>query len=489
MVKKLTFYGENYRFRWDLWFRKNIFLPYHGKQQFSHFNLIFPERKASTRPLTSQIDDGRVKHGKSSSQLFALASFKSKRYLVNEAEIYAYYRLKTEKAARIEKPISPNGESSTKLILTIQPAPKPKPPKQVLDLNPAKTYIYEHLITNNKEFIGKNEFITFILNEIPDYHSKISTLYAYYKKEFNRYHKHAPVMPAVEPDIMLKYPFRSKIDDYEEGIDKGYFTAKFNIEPLDKQPKKLKNEYMRPSFSPYPYSWEIDHLQYNKERVTYLFCLNINTRYLYVIPVNGKSAQATKKALNTLIEAEMKNFNHPVKNIRGDGDKGFESIKRDFPDINFYFSGSKFTYHNKLIDAVMRTLRNALNNDNLWDGQHDDIIQQLVYYYNFTTHRVIKMKPIDLHSDIDKEWAYIREKTEELNDVKMKQINAGMFNYKPGDRLRVHLDYSKTSESFAKRRRQFDRIGTFICYVGGNCRVKLGQNEIVDVPIYFTIKI
>ena len=137
-----------------------------------------------------------------------------------------------------------------------------------------------------------------------------------------------------------------------------------------------------------------------------MFCLNINTRYLYVIPVQNKSFQETRRAINTLITNEENNFKHPVKNIRGDGDKGFEALKTIYPNINFYFTSSPFTYHNKLIDAVMRTLRNALNNDSLWDGYHDDIIQQLVFYYNNTTHRATKLKPIEMHVDIEKEWKY-----------------------------------------------------------------------------------
>ena len=189
-----------------------------------------------------------------------------------------------------------------------------------------------------------------------------------------------------------------------------------------------------------------------------------------------------------MIGKENDNFNHPVNNIRGDGDKGFEAIKTMFPHINFYFTSSKFTYHNKLIDAAMRTLRNALNNDSLWDGHHDDIIQQLVYYYNFTKHRVTKMSPIDMHTDIDKEWEYIRQKTEELNDAKLKQYQHGLFNYKPGDRIRIHLEYSKTNQLFDKRRRQFDREGTFIRYINGNCLIQLDNNQTIEVPIYFTIK-
>ena len=434
----------------------------------------------ATRYLHNYIENNNIASNKTLSQLFQLASFRDRKYLVNQEEIYSHYLEKKHQEAAHPRP-----------SLVNQPIPKPPPPpKPTLDLNPAKQFIYDNLISNNHKLLTQDEFTTFCLNNLRNYGSKISQLFTYYKREYNRFHRHDPVIPSTNPETSLIYPFRSKIDDYVEGQKKGYFLpdVKFNYEPSDKQPKKLKNELSRPSFAPYPFSWEIDHLQFNKSTITYLFCLNINTRYLYVIPVNNKSAQETRKAIETLINKERDNFNHPVNNIRGDGDKGFESIKNYFPHINFYFTSSKFTYHNKLIDAVMRTLRNALNNDSLWDGHHDDIIQQLVYYYNFTTHRAIKMRPIDLHTNIDKEWEYIRHKTEELNDVKLKQYQEGLYNYKPGDRLRIHFEYSKTNQLFDKRRRQFDKEGTFIEYVNGNCKIELDNGSIVEVPIYFTIK-
>ena len=432
----------------------------------------------ATKYLHDYIEEKNIAPNKSLSQLFQLAAFRERKFLVNQEEIFAHYVDKKRREAGYPSLLNQN-----------LPKPPP-PPKPKLDLSPAKKFIYDNLVLKNKNLLSQDEFLNFCLNHLKNYTSKISQLYTQYKKDYNNYHKHDPVMPAVAPDLTLPFPFRSKLNEFKKGQKQGLFNdeIKFTDEESDKKAKKLKNELSRPSFAPYPYSWEIDHLQYDKNHITYLFCLNINTRYLYVIPVNNKSAQETRKAIETLIEKEQNNFNHPVNNIRGDGDKGFESLKDYFPNINFYFTSSKFTYHNKLIDAVMRTLRNALNDDSLWDGKHDEIIQQLVYYYNFTTHRVIKMKPIDLHCNIDKEWEYIRKKTEELNDVKIKQHYRGLWDYKPGDRLRIHFEYSKTNQLFDKRRRQFDKEGTFIEYVGGNCRIKLDNNSIVDVPIYFTIK-
>ena len=79
--------------------------------------------------------------------------------------------------------------------------------------------------------------------------------------------------------------------------------------------------------------------------------------------------------------------------------------------------------------------------------------------------------------------------TERLDDVKRKQMNEGFFTYKPGDKLRVHLEYAKTNKKFDKRRRQFDRNGEFIKYINGNVLLNLGGGQIVEVPIYYTDKI
>jgi hypothetical protein len=206
-----------------------------------------------------------------------------------------------------------------------------------------------------------------------------------------------------------------------------------------------------------------------------------------------------------LINEEREDFRKDVKNIRGDGDKGFQSLIRSFPDINFYFQKSKFTYHNEIVDAAIRTLRNALGpgSEKYWSGRYNNVIQQLVRYYNNTYHREIKMTPYQMHNDVELEWEYIRRKTEELNDVKKRQFEAGLKKYQKGDRLLVHVDLSKTGEGFAKKRRNFDRKATFIEYVHGNCRIKLdnpiylgissgGVRQYQDVhilPIYFTKRI
>ncbi|KAI5487217.1 hypothetical protein TVAGG3_0123310 [Trichomonas vaginalis G3] len=134
----------------------------------------------------------------------------------------------------------------------------------------------------------------------------------------------------------------------------------------------------------------------------------------------------------------------------------------------------------------MRTLRDALgvNGQIYWDGNHDSIIQQLVYYYNNTWHRTINMKPVEMKNDISKEWEYIRKQMERLNDVKREQINSGLMNFKQGDKVLIHLDYGKTDKSMTKRRRRFDTIAEFVRYINGNALVEV-NNKLIEIPIYF----
>ncbi|MFI3215131.1 MAG: hypothetical protein R3Y24_17640 [Eubacteriales bacterium] len=274
----------------------------------------------------------------------------------------------------------------------------------------------------------------------------------------------------------------------------GLTTANETIIP-DKKLKPLKEKYMRPNFARDPYTWEMDHLQYH-EQVTYLFFINVNTRYLYAFPVSTKTSVETYDTFNKFLNAERQ-FDHIVSSVRGDGDKGFQNLPRQFNNINFYFQSSKFTYHNKNVDAVMRTLRNALgpNSNHLWNGHsdHDRIIQELVRQYNNTWHRAINMTPYEMHTDVDKEWSYIREKTEVLNDAKFRQTIDGLHSFIPGDRVMVHLDFGKTNLIFEKRRRVFDRTATFVKYENGNGCVELDEPihnwQIIEVPIFYISKL
>ncbi|KAI5492676.1 integrase core domain containing protein family [Trichomonas vaginalis G3] len=381
---------------------------------------------------------------------------------------------------------------------------------QVLQtINEAQALIYDSLVKPySARLLNEDQLLEFILQHKLEAGKYIKPLYTAYLKQMNRIHPElmkggmksktssskikadkikppatpkppttVPPPPSVNPSsFTLLYPFQSpkKQKDFKKDF-------KILNKPIDPKIQPLKEKFSRPSFAPYPYSYEIDHLEYSKGNVTYLFAININTRYLYCIPVKGKTKQETRRAIQYLLDHER------VDNIRIDGDKGFQAtMARYFPQINFYFSSSPYTFHNKIVDAVMRTLRDALgvNGRIYWDGNHDSIIQQLVYYYNNTWHRTINMKPVEMKNDISKEWEYIRKQMERLNDVKREQINSGLMNFKQGDKVLIHLDYGKTNKSMTKRRRRFDTIAEFVRYINGNALVEV-DNKLIEIPIYF----
>ena len=252
---------------------------------------------------------------------------------------------------------------------------------------------------------------------------------------------------------------------------------------------------MRPYFSPQPYSWEIDHLM-DGRKAKYLMCININTRYLYAIPVLNKTKEESYKAVMKLILYERMCFNHPVKYIRFDGDKGFRAMIPLFKDsdekITFNSESSPYTNHNRMVDRAIRRIRRLAQFDSWFDGSDDNNpkVQQLTFYINYFLHHGIgRMTPLEMHTDINKEWAYIRSKKELLNKQKLKQIKAGMWNYEPGVTiLRMFLNPDKTKNKFDKDRYTFKTYGTFVEYKHGNVVARLKDGRMVEVPIYYTIR-
>ncbi|KAA6375709.1 MAG: hypothetical protein EZS28_028765 [Streblomastix strix] len=159
------------------------------------------------------------------------------------------------------------------------------------------------------------------------------------------------------------FPFKSKIKQYEK-INNVKIVQQTQIK--DAKVKPL-NKLQRPYFSPKLGSWEIDLVfgvnPVTRRRQHYLFAININTKYLVVIPliVDEKNATFILAALKKLINQVY------VNNISGDGETGFKAnIIRQFCEdnkISLYFTGSPFTQHNRVVDSVICTIRNGFGQD------------------------------------------------------------------------------------------------------------------------------
>ena len=271
----------------------------------------------------------------------------------------------------------------------------------------------------------------------------------------------------VDADDIIPYPFKSKIKEYKQRFP----HTPYQEIPVDPKVKSKTRKLEKPYFSPEPYSWEID-LVFNllEQDDIYLFCININTKYLVIYKVKSKSANDVLPALE-----DLRN-NFQVNSIKGDSERSFaaEETRRFWQHyhIKTYFSKTKFTNHNRIVDSVIRTIRNAIGYRNINDEQ----LSQIVNYYNNTKHSGTGFTPIEMMEDIDKEFYFIRRCNEKLLDVKKRlsetlQEAGGGTELKQGNVVLVHLELGKVAGKFEKKRKTYDRIGIFQEYINGNVRV------------------
>jgi hypothetical protein len=240
-----------------------------------------------------------------------------------------------------------------------------------------------------------------------------------------------------------------------------------------------------------------------KGTVDWLFMMNINTRYLFALPAKNKSADEVKQALLTLLDHLMKNFpQQAVRSIIGDGEAAFKAnnLKAIFDVVpgKKIWNSSPYTYHGKILDRVVRTIRDAIG----YRRMGEDGVKQIIEYYNNTYHLGIDCTPVEMMMNPEIEWQYIRYCEDKVITVKEYQRSAGLAKCKAGNVLLIHLEKSKTSEKFEKQRRYWNTVGIFLDYSNGNVRVLImvrvpkqkrsgevhyvNEPEAVIVPIYFT---
>ncbi|KAA6394595.1 MAG: hypothetical protein EZS28_009878 [Streblomastix strix] len=283
-------------------------------------------------------------------------------------------------------------------------------------------------------------------------------------------HANEQIMRIDQPPALLSvFPFKSKVKQYEK-IIKVQITL---LTQINDAKVKLLNKLQRPYFSPKLGSWEIDLVfgvnPVTRRRQHYLFAININTKYLVVIPliVDEKNATNILAALKKLINQVY------VNNIRGDGETGFKAnIIRQFCEdnkISLYFTGSPYTQHNRVVDSVIRTIRNGFGQDLIGFATPSQI-QQMVEIYNKTPHLAFMnmFTPKQVQYNRELEDKFMRQKQAQLEYVMIRQQQENLLNFKSGNILMIHADFSRLPIRFQKQRRQFNELATFINYKNGN---------------------
>jgi hypothetical protein len=291
-------------------------------------------------------------------------------------------------------------------------------------------------------------------------------------------------------------------NDVEEEMFEINDPYPYNIENrmllTDRKLPPLHKKYWRPYFSPKFNSWEMDFmivpLRYNNpfinrhqiettSQFNYLFVININTKYLCVYPCHIKDEASVIHALSDMI-------NHrgiEINNIRGDYDTAFGNNVREWLNnhrISSYFTSSPYINRNRIVDRVMRTIRDKFDQLGLRAHLYDvHLMERIVEKYNDTPHRAYdhKFTPYEAQTDSQIERVFIWDKQRQL-----EKINFSKFRYEPNDLLLVHIPFKDINY---KRRRNFTHLARFIRYNHGNviCHpFHPTDEEWIELPIYYT---
>jgi hypothetical protein len=300
------------------------------------------------------------------------------------------------------------------------------------------------------------------------------------------------------PEIKLlrdiPFPFKSRLPPKntiyrEQVIETQQQNDVRNPIVIDSKRNLLKKKFSRKSYSPVRGGYEMDIFQVSESQQRYLFLININTRFLHVFPIRDKSSQAIFEILVHFIPE------YRVTSIRGDGETAFSS-RRLQSLYNFYkvktsFNGSSQIYHVKLVDAVIRTIRDGFG-QNIETMNNNKAMQQMVNYLNNSVNRSTKLTPAEMEYYPELENAWIRNCQKINEQMVRRQRMEGLWNYKFGDIILLSIDTSKTSKMFEKRRRCFDKLGVFQQYLNGNVVAYILDSDLrtieipVQIPIYFT---
>ncbi|KAA6367615.1 MAG: hypothetical protein EZS28_036858 [Streblomastix strix] len=145
----------------------------------------------------------------------------------------------------------------------------------------------------------------------------IDQWYQIYRTETQKYNipkrqllpKRPQPMPKqeIEEQLIITNPYRTKSRQASQNLIQDY-----QLKPL----KRLQRPYFRPKSGSYEIDLAFSYDTIKHREQIYLFAININTKYLVVIPIIDKSAAQLKNALTKLINSQY------VNNIRSDGEKG-----------------------------------------------------------------------------------------------------------------------------------------------------------------------
>ena len=168
-----------------------------------------------------------------------------------------------------------------------------------------------------------------------------------------------------------------------------------------------------------------------------LVCIDVFSKYAWVVPLKNKTGLSLVEAFKIILASGRK----PEKIITDQGteffDKHFKALLKD-EDIGLYntYNETKAS----VVERLIRTLKTRM-----WryftakkTMRYIDVLPDLVYSYNHSVHRSIKMKPTDVTDNEKQVWRTLYDHNDDVKHVKYK--------FKIGDQVRI----SKIKRKFEK---------------------------------------
>lgn len=193
-------------------------------------------------------------------------------------------------------------------------------------------------------------------------------------------------------------------------------------------------------------TWQIDLVEmipYHKANQGFKYILtiiDIFSKYAYAIPIKNKNASNVVEAMK---KALKKSKFGPPKNIHSD--QGKEFFNKEFQGLMTKFKINHYHTYTKMKASIVERFNRTLKN-RMWpkfnlQGSYKwiSILDELVANYNNSTHRTIKMKPIDVSFKNEQrllETVYNR----------MKIFRFGKF--RKGDFVRISKDKGIFAKSY-----------------------------------------
>lgn len=189
--------------------------------------------------------------------------------------------------------------------------------------------------------------------------------------------------------------------------------------------------------------WQADLVEmipYNRENNKHNYLLTVIdtfSKYAWAVPLKNKSASSATAAMKSIFDSSHR---MPENLQTDDGKEFFNKIFQDLMrthNINHYSTYS--TLKASIVERFNRTLKEKMWREFSFNGNYKwlPILKDLLYAYNHSIHRTIKMRPIDVNK---------KNANDLLSSVYNRIKIAPKGKFKVSDQVRI----SKFKHAFAK---------------------------------------